>query len=93
MIFHDDFVVLEDNRIVPIKYIESMRDRTDEDRVMDVLKDEYWIDITMISGKDYAVNLYQQRSAQYYIRTDQRGELQNIYLSFVNEWRDLIEGR
>ena len=60
MLFQKDFLFLDDQTVVSIRSIESMRFPDGEDLTADKLKDDLHMDVVMASGKEYSISVRRQ---------------------------------
>jgi hypothetical protein len=83
--YHSDFIILDDGTYVPLKYIESMHIRiNDEDRMYDVLTDDVHIDIVTNSGKEYTFSVRRQFKEKEWALT---GMAEGIF----DKWKHLLK--
>lgn len=67
MIFQENFLVLDDNTVLAIKFIESIRYPDMEDALVDVLKNDLHLEVVTISGNKYTISVEKQnRFGEFY---------------------------
>jgi hypothetical protein len=60
MLFTKDFLYLENDKAIALKFIESMSYPSGEDLTIAKLKDDLYIEVVMVSGKEYIISVRHQ---------------------------------
>ena len=87
-IFTSDFIIV-DNRVIALKFVESMEFQSGEDLTVDILKDDRTIDIITVSGNKYIISVIEQLFQYQKDKNDVAGYRQAIY----DKWRHILTGK
>ena len=87
-VYHTDGILCDDGTIIAIRYIESMRfDISEDQAIVDKLKGDSFVYVTMVSGKEYTVSLQSLTKDHARIYT-----LEELRSGLLNSWQKYIKG-
>lgn len=84
MVFHGEFLILDDDTVLAIKFIESIKYPDTEANVVDVLKNDLHFEVITVSGNRYTVSVNKQNKYGVLINTSEFRDA--IYY----RWRHII---
>ena len=92
MLFNKDFLYLDNRAAIALKFVESMRYPSEEEELtIAKLKDDLFLEVTMVSGKEYTISV----KSQFYPK-DWRIKDEGIDLarsSIFDKWCRILTGK
>ena len=93
MIYPRDFLHLDDDTVVSMFYIESMRYPSDEDLTADLIKNDPRLEISMVSGKTYSISTKKQAMVLSLSTPRPNLDLFELRRAIVEKWTHILSGK
>lgn len=91
MIFQSDFLIVNNDTLISLQCVESIKFPSGEELVISKLKDDYEMEIVMCSGKEYTVSTRAQ-----FVDTDwmiSGAGYKEARMAIVDKWKYILTGK
>ena len=91
MLFTKDFLYLDDQTVIAMQFIESMRFTEGEDLTADKLKDDLHLDVVMASSKEYSISVRRQYMND--VRAKPPTSIEEMREAIYKKWIFILTGK
>lgn len=86
-VYPSDVVYTHDGSVIALHYVESMRLTSEEDKIVDILKGDINLVVSMVSGKEHRISMLKIISEDSrYTNTD----CEQLMAAIVDRWKHIL---